>query len=154
MRGSLTTGGLTWVQARTFTDQRGELHVLESGTDIPFEIKRAYIITKVPASISRGGHAHKKLRQVIIPVSGSVTVRVNDGKNSSTALMTSNSTGILIEAMVWRELFDFSYDAVCLCLVSEPYDETDYIRDFEEFQKRIELQRTEVGVPSTLELQC
>lgn len=114
---------------------RGVLSVAEGGEYLPFEIRRAYWIYRVPYGETRGGHAHKTLRQVLIAVSGSFEVVVDNGKEQKRVLLDNPSKCFLLPPGIWRILENFSDGAVCLCLASELYDEQDYIRDYEEFLK-------------------
>ncbi len=102
---------------------------------MPFEIKRVYFIYAVPPDVSRGAHGHKKLEQLIVPVSGSFEVVLHDGSNERTFFLDSPSKGLLLEPGLWRNLINFSADAVCMVLASQPFSESDYIRDFTEFIK-------------------
>lgn len=114
-------------------DRRGNLSVVESFREIPFEIARAYWVYDVPSGENRGGHAHKKLKQLIIALSGSFTVTIDDGEHKRTILLNHPYQGLIIETGIWRTLDDFSSGAVCLVLASEIYDEDDYIYDYQEF---------------------
>ncbi len=114
-------------------DNRGSLISLESMKNIPFEIKRVYYIFDTKEGIRRGFHAHKNLKQVLIAASGSCKILLDDGKNKQEFLLNSPSKGLLIESLMWREMFDFSADCVLLVLASEHYDENDYIRDYNQF---------------------
>lgn len=105
------------------------------GKRFPFEVNRVYTIAGVPSGAKRGSHAHKSLEQVIVPVSGSFVVTLNDGRIQESYLMRANGQGLLLEPGLWREMHDFSKDAVCLVLASQVYDEGDYIRDFQDFLK-------------------
>lgn len=113
-------------------DGRGNLSVIENDI-IPFEIKRVYYLYDVPSGAERGGHAHKKLQQFLIALSGSFEVLLNDGSNERTVTLNKPDQGILITPGIWRELKNFSSGVVCLVVASEVYMEEDYIRDFEEF---------------------
>ncbi len=114
-------------------DPRGNLTVAEQLRNIPFGIKRVYWVYDVPGGESRGGHAHKKCKEFIIAVSGSFHVTLDNGKEKTIYLLTHPYQGLLVETNIWRTLDDFSSGAVCLVLASEPYDENDYIRDYNEF---------------------
>ena len=113
-------------------DGRGNLSVIEKDV-LPFDIKRVYYLYDVPSDSSRGGHAHKQLRQFLIALSGSFDVVLDNGKQRRTITLNRPNKGILIPSGVWRELENFSAGAVCLSLVSEVYQEEDYIRDYDVF---------------------
>lgn len=114
-------------------DTRGNLSVIE-GNVIPFEIKRVYYLYDVPSGAERGGHAHKKLQQFLIALSGSFNVVLNDGKNKKIVTLNKPNQGLLIPNGIWRELDNFSSGSVCLVIASEVFAEEDYIRDFQDFQ--------------------
>ena len=114
-------------------DIRGILSVVEELKDIPFEIARVYWVYDVPSGESRGGHAHKRLKQFLIALSGSFTVTLDDGTERRKFLLNHPYQGLEIETGIWRTLDDFSSGAVCLVLASEFYDEEDYIREYDEF---------------------
>lgn len=113
-------------------DERGLLAVIEKDT-IPFQIKRVYYLYDVPSDAFRGGHAHKQLYQIIIPLSGSFDVHVKDGQQTKTYTLNKPHKGLLIVPGIWREIDNFSSGCVCLVLASSEYDETDYIRNFNDF---------------------
>ena len=116
-------------------DERGLLVAAESGKDIPFDIKRVYYITGVSDNKRRGFHAHKALRQVLFCISGSCKVMLDDGSEKTDVLLDSPNEGLIIEPKVWHEMFDFSEGAVILVLASGHYDESDYIRNYDNFIK-------------------
>lgn len=118
------------------TDPRGNLTVAED-SNLPFEIHRAYWVYDVPGGESRGGHAHKRLWQMLVATSGSFTVTLDDGSRRQTFLLNHPWQGLIIRNNTWRTLDDFSSGAVCLVLASEPYDEADYIRDYDDFLKYV-----------------
>lgn len=120
------------IDIRRYSDTRGYLSVVENDLDIPFEIKRIYYLYMVPA-VARGAHAHKQLQQLLIATSGSVDVIMDDGTDRQTFHLDKPWKGLLISSGLWRDLENFSSDAVLLCLASEKYDAADYIRDYEEF---------------------
>jgi len=115
-------------------DKRGNLSVIESGENIPFSIKRVYYLYDVPGGTKRGGHAHRKLEQLIIAASGSFDVVLHNGKKKEFYTLNRSNIGLYIPKMTWREIENFSSGAVCLVLASEHYDESDYIRNFKEFK--------------------
>lgn len=114
-------------------DQRGSLIAIEHNIDIPFSVLRTYYIYGTKQGISRGLHAHKRLKQVLIALSGSVTILCEYIKKKEYYLLDSPNKGLLIEGMVWREMYNFSKNCVLLVLANEHYDEQDYIRNYEEF---------------------
>jgi len=114
-------------------DERGSLIALEVGKQIPFNVKRVYYIFGTKADVARGFHAHKALRQVAFCVSGSCRFVLDDGHKKAEVVLDSPNKGLLIEHMVWREMYDFSENCVLMVLASEHYNEADYIRDYEEF---------------------
>jgi dTDP-4-dehydrorhamnose 3,5-epimerase-like enzyme len=118
-------------------DRRGNLSVVEGGKSIPFNIKRVYYLYDVPGGAKRGGHAHRKLEQLIIAASGSFTVVLHNGKKKESYTLNRSNMGLYIPKMIWREIENFSSGAVCLVLASEHYDESDYIRSFKEFKKEL-----------------
>lgn len=113
-------------------DERGLLAVIE-GASIPFDIKRVYYLYDVPSDAFRGGHAHKTLQQLIIPLSGSFDVHIKDGIDTKVINLNKPHKGLLIVPGIWREIDNFSSGCVCLVLASAEYDESDYIRDFDDF---------------------
>lgn len=117
---------------RKFSDDRGFLSVVESGVDIPFDIKRVYYLYMVPEA-ARGAHAHKQLQQLVIATSGSVHVTLDDGHNKKTFVLDKPWKGLLVVPGLWRTLDDFSGGAVCMVLASEVYQAEDYIREYQEF---------------------
>ena len=123
------------IDLRKISDPRGNLTPIEGGGDIPFEIKRIYYLYDVPSGESRGAHAHKELRQMIIAANGSFTITLDDGTNKKSFTLNRPYQGLLIVPGIWRDLDDFSSGAVLLCLASEHYIAEDYIRDYDEFLK-------------------
>ncbi|MBF4983425.1 WxcM-like domain-containing protein [Nonlabens mediterrranea] len=116
------------------TDPRGNLAVVEGDT-IPFKMERIYYLYDVPSTSHRGGHAHKELRQLIIALSGSFDVVLDDGKEQKTITLNKPDKGLLIPTMVWRELENFSSGSVCMVVASMEFSEDDYIRDYSDFKK-------------------
>lgn len=118
-------------------DPRGNLTFAEQLNSVPFDIKRVYWTYDVPGGESRGGHAHKHCKEFIIAVSGSFTVTLDNGERQEDFHLNHPWQGLLVETGVWRTLEDFSSGAVCLVLASELFDEEDYLRNYEDFQKYI-----------------
>lgn len=113
-------------------DFRGNLAIIENDT-VPFEIKRVYYLFDVPSSSHRGGHAHKNLKQLLIPVSGSFDVVLKTSSEIQKITLNKPDKGLLIHENIWRELENFSSGSVCLVLASEVFSEEDYIRDYDTF---------------------
>lgn len=114
-------------------DERGTLIAIEQFKDVPFEIKRVYYMYDTVESVRRGYHAHKNLKQILICVSGECKILLDNGYEKESVLLDSPNKGLYIESNIWREMYDFSKDAVLMVLASEYYDESDYIRDYEQF---------------------
>ncbi|MDO4694443.1 MAG: FdtA/QdtA family cupin domain-containing protein [Eikenella sp.] len=114
-------------------DQRGSLIALEEGKNVPFNIKRVYYLYGTQPGVSRGFHAHKNLKQVVVAVRGSCLFVLDDGQEKVSLRLDNPAQGLLIESGVWREMHDFSDDCVLMVLASELYDEADYIRDYNTF---------------------
>ena len=122
----------TLINIPTIKDIRGNLAVIQTDA-IPFDFKRVYYLFDVPSSAYRGGHSHINQHEVIIALSGSFTVTVNDSKEKNSFLLNKPNLGLYLPTGIWRELENFSSGAVCLVLASDIFDEADYIRDFNEF---------------------
>ena len=126
-------------------DEQGTLIAIEECKDIPFHIKRVYYMYGTGDNVTRGRHAHKRLQQVLICVHGSCKIRLDDGKEQKIVSLDKQNEGLYIAHDIWREMFDFSSDAVLLVLASEPYDKSDYIRDYEEFLKYVKDRENTTG---------
>lgn len=124
---------INWLDFQVLGDERGSLVALEHGRNVPFDIRRVYYIYRTESGVSRGFHAHHNLRQVAMCVSGSCRMVLDDGVTREEVVMDCPTRGLLIEGLMWREMHDFSDDCVLLVLASELYDESDYIRDYDEF---------------------
>ncbi len=124
---------ITLINLPRIADLRGSLTFAEGEGHVPFPIKRSYWVYDVPAGENRGGHAHKRLKQLVIALSGSFHVTLDNGYERETVLLNHPWQGLLIDTNTWRTLDDFSSGAVCLVLASEHYDEDDYIYDYNEF---------------------
>ena len=115
------------------TDPRGNLTFIEGGRHVPFDIQRVYYLYDVPGGAERGGHAHKALRQLIVAMSGSFDVVLDDGREKRRFHLNRSYTGLFVCPMIWRELDNFSSGSVCMVLASNRYDEEDYYRDYSDF---------------------
>jgi len=114
-------------------DTRGNLSVLQED-DIPFAMKRIYYLYDIPSGGRRGGHSHIECQELLMALSGSFDVILNDGKEKKKITLNKPNTGLLIPSGIWRELENFSSGAVCLVLASDVFKEEDYIRDFEDYK--------------------
>jgi len=128
---------IKWVSFDTIGDGRGQLVALEAHKNIPFEIKRVYYMTKMKPMVPRGFHAHRQLRQVAICLAGHCRFILDDGNGREEIWLDSPGKGLVIGNMIWREMHDFSQDCVLMVLASEYYDESDYIRNYDEFKKAV-----------------
>lgn len=118
-------------------DYRGHIAVVEKGT-FPFDIKRVYYLFDVPSSARRGGHAHKEQCEMLVALSGSFDVVLDDGAETRTVTLNKPDRGLLIRSNIWRELENFSAGSVCLVLSSGEFDESDYIREFDAFRAYVQ----------------
>lgn len=116
-------------------DPRGNLTVAEQMKEVPFDISRVYWTYDIPGGAHRGGHAHKHCRELIIAVSGSFVVTLDDGKKKRDFMLNLPSKALFVDRGIWRSLGDFSSGAVCLVLAEDPFDEEDYIYDYKDFLK-------------------
>lgn len=122
-------------------DQRGNLTFIESERHIFFPIKRVYYLYDVPGGTERGEHGHKALMQVMIAMSGSFDITIDDGRSKEKFQLNRSYTGLYIPPMTWRSLDNFSSGAICMVLASEYYDESDYFRDYDQFLLAVKGQR-------------
>lgn len=122
-----------WINIQEIWDARGRLRVLEQGDQIPFEMKRVYLISDPLNEAARGFHAHIRLQQVMVCLQGQCDLRLDDGEQKAHICLKSGGQGVWVKPWTWRELAGFSEDCLLMVLASEPYDEDDYIRDYETF---------------------
>ena len=118
-------------------DQRGELFSIGANKEVPFDIKRVYYMHGMDSNIPRGFHAHKELQQVAICLKGSCRFVMDDGCEKQETVLDSSATGILIDKLIWHEMHDFSNDCILVVLASDHFNENDYIRDYEQFTKKV-----------------
>ena len=114
-------------------NRAGNITALNNSADLPFDVRRVYYLYDIPGGEIRGGHAHKELHQLIIAVSGSFDITLDDGLNKKTVSLNRPYYGLYVTPGIWRNLSNFSSGAVCLVLASHAYDENDYIRDYSQF---------------------
>ena len=119
-------------------DERGQLVALEEGNDIPFKIKRVYYLYDTAHGVTRGYHAHKSLEQILICIHGSCKIRLDNGFEKKVVPLEKPYEGLYVANNMWREMFDFSSDAVLLVLASDYFNEEDYIRNYEELLRFVE----------------
>jgi len=122
----------TLIDIPKINDHRGNLGVVENGI-LPFKMKRVYYLFNIPSGAYRGGHAHKEQMEFLIAISGSFEVILDDGQQKKSVLLNRPDRGLLIPTGIWRELQDFSQGSVCLVLNSNQFDESDYIRNYQDF---------------------
>lgn len=123
------------IDIKTFEHANGRLTVMENIASSPLNIKRVYYLYDLPAGAERGGHSHIITREFVIPLAGSFDVVVDDGRNTKRVSLNNPSRGLLLPAGIWRTLDNFSSGSICLVLASEKYDESDYVREYEDFKQ-------------------
>lgn len=129
----MTIEECTLIELPKISDPRGNLTFIEENRHIPFDIRRVYYTYDVPGGAERGGHAHKALHQLIISMSGSFDVLLDDGREKKTFHLNRSYQGLYVCPMIWRELNNFSSGSVCMVLASNLYEESDYYRDYKEY---------------------
>ena len=122
------------IELPKISDPRGNLTFIEGGVHIPFDVKRVYYLYDVPGGASRAAHGHKELHQLIVAMSGSFDVRLDDGYEVKTFHLNRSYFGLYVPPMMWRDLDNFSSGSVCMVLASDVYMESDYFRNYDEFQ--------------------
>ncbi|MBF9001158.1 WxcM-like domain-containing protein [Vibrio sp. NFV-1] len=128
---------LNKIKFKTLGDERGSLVAIEQGYNIPFDIKRVYYIFDTKKGVERGFHAHHNLQQLVIAINGSCDFIVDDGRERKIVHLDNPNEGLLVNGIVWREMKSFSDDCVLLVLADDYYNESDYIRDYNEFKELI-----------------
>lgn len=118
-------------------DPQGNLTFIESERHVPFEIARVFYMYDIPGGATRGGHAHRELEQLIIAMSGSFEVYLDDGSKRRSVILNRSYSGLYLPPMIWRELANFSSGSVGMVLASAYYDEADYYRNYEEFKSAV-----------------
>lgn len=125
------------IDMKVFGDERGKLIAVEGGKNVPFEIKRVYWIYDTIPDLERGKHAHKNLEQIIVAIDGACEFVLDDGKTTETVWLNRPDKGLYIGKNMWREMRHFSYGCKLMVLASLPYDEKEYIRDYNQFLKEV-----------------
>ena len=126
-----------FIELPKISDVRGNLTFIEGDRHVPFDIKRVYYLYDVPGGAERGGHAHKELHQLIVAMSGSFDVVLDDGKEKKRFHLNRSYQGLYVCPMIWRELDNFSSGSVSIVLASNYYDESDYYREYSDFQQAL-----------------
>lgn len=121
------------IEFPSLNDLRGNLIFMENNRHIPFDIKRIFYVFNVPADARRGGHAHKMVQEVIIPLAGSVDISVDDGITKNIFHLNKPFQGLYVSSMIWRELYNYSPGSILLVLASTPFDPSDYYKNYQEF---------------------
>lgn len=121
------------IEFPTVPDHRGNLAFIEGARHVPFQIARVYYLYDVPGGAVRGGHAHRAVHEVLVAITGSFDVTLDDGERRRTWTLRQSNVGLHVQPMAWRELSNFTSGSICLALASLPYDEGDYIRDYGAF---------------------
>jgi dTDP-4-dehydrorhamnose 3,5-epimerase-like enzyme len=124
---------IEWIELPNLGDHRGSLVVAEANRNIPFSIQRLYYIFGAQPDVPRGFHAHKELQQIAFCIQGSCKILMNNGKEKQEVLIGQPNKGLFIPPMVWHEMHGFSEDCIFLVLASDHYDESDYIRNYDQF---------------------
>lgn len=130
-------GTVRMIDLPVISDPRGDLTFIEGGNHVPFDIRRVYYLYNVPVDSERGGHAHRELEQVVFALSGSFRMKIDDGYEKSEYWLRDPRKGLYINRLIWREMDSFSQGAVCMVLASQPYDEADYFRDYDDFHATV-----------------
>lgn len=130
------------IDTKVFGDERGHLVSFEQGNNCPFDIKRIFYIFDTKPGVARGCHANKNSEFLLIAINGSCKVKIDDGKNQETVELNNPHQALYLDKMLWKEMYDFSYNAILLVLASTYYDENEYIRDYEEY---LNIQKRENG---------
>lgn len=143
----MTVNDCRIIELPKFLDIRGNLSFAEQIKHMPFEIRRVYWLYDVPGGVARGGHAEKNNEELVIALSGAFEIIVNDGKDSKTFVLNRSYYGLYIPKGIWREIKEFSTNALALEFGSIPYSEEDYIRDYDEYRRYIQSAHSELEVP-------
>jgi dTDP-4-dehydrorhamnose 3,5-epimerase-like enzyme len=136
----LTIDDCKLVELPVVENPQGHLTFIEERRHVPFPIARVYYLYDVPEGAVRGGHAHRELEQLIVAISGSFDVVLDDGAARRTVTLNRSRIGLYLPSMIWRELVEFSSGSVCMVLASAHYDEGDYYRDYDGFKAALEAQ--------------
>ena len=126
------------IDMKAFGDERGHLISIQKENNCPFDVKRAFYIYDTKPGIARGAHANRNSEFLLIAINGSCKVKIDNGKKQETVSLDSPQKALYLDKMLWKEMYDFSYNAILLVLTNTYYDEKEYIRDYDEFLKEVE----------------
>jgi len=127
------------IETKFFGDETGHLISFEKGSNCPFDIKRTfYIFDTVPNKV-RGQHANRNSEFLLIAISGSCKIKIDDGKNQEIVELNTPHKALWLDKMMWKDMYDFSYNAILLVLTNTMYDESEYIRDYKDFLKEVNI---------------
>ena len=129
--------GCRLIRLQVKGDERGSLIAIEGGRDLPFTIARVYYVFDTAAGVDRGRHSHQHLHQMAIAVSGACTMVLDDGSKRVEVRLDDPTLGLTMGPMIWREMTDFTADCVLMVMADAPYDESDYIRDYNRFKAMV-----------------
>lgn len=131
-------GGCRMVALPRIDSESGCITPVQGGEEVPFDVERVYFLYDIVAGASRGAHAHLELEQVIVAAMGAFQVALDDGRQRQTVELNQPHVGLYVPRMIWRGLVNFSSGAICVVLASLPYDESDYVRDYDEYRRRVD----------------
>lgn len=132
-----TVHDCTLLEIRSVFDHRGTIAFVESGVDLAFEIRRIYWTFDIPSRATRAGHAHRQLQQLYVAISGAFDVLLDDGRERRTVRLTNPQQGLTLGPGIWREISNFSSNACLFVAASALFDESDYIREYEDFRRAV-----------------
>lgn len=134
----MSLSNCTLITLPQIKDMRGNLTYIENNNNLPFRIQRVYYLYGMPTNTERGGHAHRQLHQLIVPLSGGFDIQLDDGTHTKTLTLNHPFIGLYICPMIWRIIYNFTPDSICLVLASELYDENDYFREYSGFMDAVQ----------------
>ena len=132
-------GHVRMIDLPVVSDPRGDLTFIEGERHVPFPIRRVYYLYNVPVDAVRGGHAHRELEQVVFAISGSFRMKIDDGNQKTEHWLRDPRKGLYINRLIWREMDSFCQGTVCMVVASQPYDEADYFRNYDDFLAEVRI---------------
>lgn len=125
------------IDLQSFGDERGSLIAFEKNSNVPFDVKRVFYIFDTKGDIARGCHANKKSKFLLVVINGSCRVKIDNGKEQTDVLLNNPNKALFLNTLVWKEMYEFSYNSVLMVLANEYYDESEYIRNYDEFLDKV-----------------